>query len=359
MYEYDFHKHHQLVLSKEKYMKRGLCGLVNMGNTCFLNSILQCLSHTLKLTDYFLSGEASASNRHNHHRGKEYYLVMSYHHLLINIWEKNQVLRPKSFFENLCKFKPKYYKHQQQDSHECLMFILEILHKGLCYAVDVDIKGKIKTRTDQLMKRSLEQFKAFYEKEFSFIIQTFNGMFRVEIRCNHCDYTDDVFEPFNCISLDLPNKKGVTLADCLDASLCEKEHIDTFTCEKCKRSGCNKTTELWTVPDYLVVHFKRFKREPNGFTKIETHIEFPLDDIDLTRFVSKDRDDPNNYIYSCYAINYHNGDLDGGHYFSTCKNLDDHWYMFNDGNVSKVPDTQMLTKNAYILFLSRKMTKSC
>lgn len=345
MYEYDFHKHHGIVMSKDHYMKRGLSGLVNQGNTCFLNSIIQCLSNTIKLTDYFLSGEAKRQCRD---RGAEGQLVSSYINLLNNIWESNQILRPRSFLGFLAKLKPKYARLEQQDSHECLMFILDLLHKGIAYSVDIDIKGTVKTKTDQLMKKSLEQFKRFYLDDFSFIVETFNGMFRVNIQCKHCDFEDDIFEPFNCLSLDLADN----LLESFQLNFGKVEDVDTYVCEKCKNQGIKKTTTLWTVPDHLIVHLKRFKVVPRP-SKIDTHMDFPLEDIDLTPFVCKDRSDPNNYIYSCYSINYHTGDMDTGHYYSSAKNMNGDWHMFNDSNVTKVTESHLLTKNAYILFLSR------
>ena len=55
----------------------------------------------------------------------------TYLNLIINAWETNQVLKPKSFVENISKFVPKYFNLDQQDSHECLMYILDYLHKAL------------------------------------------------------------------------------------------------------------------------------------------------------------------------------------------------------------------------------------
>jgi len=354
-YTYDFYTHHELTLKKEVFMKKGLCGLINQGNTCFLNSILQCLSHTLKLTDYFLSGKLKEDSPYENKRRNEYYLVLSYITLLNNIWETNQVLRPKSFFENLAKFVRKYFTLEQQDSHECLVYILDILHRGMSYEIEVNIKGEPQNQSDVLIKKSLEQWKCFYKDNYSYIIEVFNGMFYNNIQCKNCDYKDIVFEPFNCISIDIPNCTSSTLSHCLESYFNTNELIKSWKCEQCKKEGCLKNINLWSLPNYIIIHFKRFT---NTGQKIETFIDFPIDDLDLTQFISKDKNDTNNYIYSCYAINYHNGDLNGGHYWSACKNLNSNWYVFNDANVSKVHDINGLTKNAYIAFFHRKFIKT-
>ena len=104
-YEYDYHTNHELVLNKKKYKSKGLSGLTNMGNKCFMNSILQCLSNTLKLTDYFLSCKYRDDDPDQmNKRKKEYYIVLSYLNLLINMWETNQIIKPKSFVQNLSNF---------------------------------------------------------------------------------------------------------------------------------------------------------------------------------------------------------------------------------------------------------------
>ena len=354
-YEYDFHKHHELELPKEAFSNKGLSGLINLGNKCFMNSIIACLSNTLKLTDYFLSKKYSEDDpQHSNKNKPEYFLVMSYVNLLINIWETNQLLKPKSFVENMSKFIKKYFNLHQQDSHECLMYILDILHKGLSYEIDVEIKGEEKTKHDTLVKESLVTWKSFYEKSYSYLVDIFNGMFHNTITCNNCKTEENVFDPFNCISVNVPvDKQTTNIDECLSNYFDENENIPSWKCEKCNESGCNKSSKLWTLPNYLIIHLKRFT---NDGKKINTQVDFPLDDLNLTKFMSKDKEDPNNYIYSLYAINYHSGTVDSGHYWSCCKNLNNNWYIFNDGNISKFQsENDILTRNAYILFYHRKM----
>jgi ubiquitin C-terminal hydrolase len=358
-YEYDFHKHYELKLNKQTYLSKGLCGLLNLGNKCYMNSILQCLFNSLKLTDYILStdykDDLDVKNRKN-----EQYVLHSYVTLLNHVWESNQLIKPKTFIENLSKFHRKYYSLQQQDSHECLMYILDILHKALAYEIEVDIKGDVKTRTDALMKQSLETWKSFYEKEYSFIIETFYGNLVNNIKCTHCSFTEEVFEPYNNLSISIQDTNS-SLTECLDDYFNNEHLIDTWNCEKCNNHGCNKSSILWTLPNYVIINLKRFKNDGNQTHKNNNLITFPLKDLNLTKYISKDKNDMNNYIYDLYAINYHGGDLNGGHYWSSCKNLDGSWYNFNDGNVSKYNssniESQLITKDAYILFYHRKFIK--
>lgn len=354
-YVYDFHKNHELIQSKKQYLRKGLCGLTNLGNKCFLNSIIQCLSNSLKLTDYFLSQKyVNDDPEQLNKRKEEKFVLITYVQLLVNIWETNQVLKPKSFVENLSNFIKKYNTLQQQDSHECLLFVLDLLHKSLSYEIEVDINGDVQNETDALMKRSLESWKSFYEKNYSFIVETFNGLLYNTVMCNSCKNNEDVFEPYNHLSIDLPDTT-TDLTPCLKTFFQSNESITSWKCSKCNDTGCTKNCKFWSIPNYLIIHLKRFNT--NGMKK-RTQIEFPIEDLNLTEFISTDKKDPNNYIYSLYAVNYHSGDTHGGHYWSCCRNLDDSWYLFNDAHVTKVMNLKdLVTKDAYILFYYRKFIK--
>lgn len=359
--EYDLHLHHNLKKSKISYHKHGLTGLVNLGNRCFMNSVIQCLSNTLKLTDIFLSGDIVKEMDNVANRSSdESKVVIAWNNLIKNVWEHNQLIKPKTIIDSIAKIVPKYKILNQQDSHEFLVYLLDILHRGMGYEIDVEIRGTIRGENDVLMKEFLERWRDFYEKKYSQIVEIFHGMFYNRIACqnDNCNFSENVYEPYNSISLSVPITMNVVkLQECLDNYFNKNEIISSWCCDKCKETGCSKELDLWSIPNYLVIHLKRFT---NSGAKINTHIDYPLDNLDLTKYISKRKGDPNNYIYSLYAVNYHSGSMNGGHYWSACKNIDENWYTFNDGDVSKINNlnlSQIVTPQSYILFYYRKFQK--
>jgi ubiquitin carboxyl-terminal hydrolase 8 len=355
-YKYDIYKHHQLSYPKEKYTKSGLTGIVNLGNRCYNSSIVQCLSNTLKLTDIILTDKENEVLTSSKNKSKKEWLVTnSYINLIRNIWESNHLIKPRSFLDNFGKLYPKFANNNQQDSHEFMMYLLDALHLGFSYEINVDIKGTIQTNRDKLMKLSMENWKTTYEKNYSILVDIFHGVIFNDIQCNNCDNSSIVFEPYTSLSIPVSHDN---LIGCLDSYFEKNEHVETWKCDKCKKMGCKKSIHSWSFPDYLVVHLKRFT---SSGTKITNHIDYPVDNLDLTKYITEDKGDPNNYIYELYAVNYHSGSLQGGHYWSSCKNLDDNWYLYNDACVTKYNDNtinSIVSKEAYILFYRRKYIKS-
>lgn len=356
-FDYDFHKNYELCIKKDVYKNKGLCGIINLGNKCYIDSILQCLSNSLKLTDYLLSGKYKEDLNITVHKN-EHYLLNSYITFVNHVWDENQLIKPKSIIENLSKFHKKYYGVQQHDSHECLLYFLDILHHAMSYEIEIDINGEINCKKDELMKKSLDTWKLFFEKEYSFIIELFYGNMINIITCSNCNFSEEIFEPFNNLSLSLTDN---TLQKCLD-NYFNNYCIETWKCELCFNNGCNKFNKIWSLPNYLIIHLKRFNNENKDTIKNTELITFPIKDLNLTKYISKDKQDMNNYIYDLYAINYHNGNLNNGHYWSACKNMNGYWYNYNDGDVSRYnhnnTDSQLITKDAYILMYHRKFIKS-
>lgn len=345
------------------YKTKGLSGLINLGNTCFMNSILQCLSNTVILTDYFLKNQhVKDSQIYTKHKTitKEIAFVHSYSKIIHAIWSENCLIKPSTFKKVLCLFNERYTGYDQQDSHEFLICILNLLHEGLNYSVNIEINGKVENEHDSLVKLACESFKKEFENEYSIIVDLFYGQFYNLINCTKCNYVEKRFESFNTITLNFPetNTNSLTLTELFKYNFGQDEQINNWECSKvkCKNKICNKNTKLFKLPKFVIIHLNRFKKNHTGelISKNDTLIEFNINNIDLTEFFPSN--EKNNWIYSLYAINYHSGTVDSGHYTSVCKNKDGHWYIYNDANLDKYTNfnkNQLVTKDSYILFLTR------
>lgn len=355
--ELDLYKMFSLKNRYPYYNSKGMSGLINLGNTCFFNSIIQCLSHSIRLTDYFLSKkhlEDEASHRIPPSEEKTF--INIYFNLLVKLWEKNDIVNARNAINTLAKIvKKKSYLTSQQDSHECLVYLLNVLHKGLSYKVEMEITGEVKTDRDKLIRQLYTNYQANFEKNYSVIANLFYGEIINIIDCSKCNYNNNVFELFNTLTLNFPEcepNKNLNITELISHTL-KTETIENYHCEGCKSEGCNRKNYIMRLPNYLIVHLNRFKKTDKQIEKINNLVEFPIENLDLTEYFHPS--EPNNWIYSLYAVNYHSGTTQNGHYWSACHNLDDNWYIYNDENVNKfLNNGSIVTNEAYILFYYRK-----
>lgn len=350
---YDYYTNYNLKIKRQIYKENGLCGLINIGNKCFMNSIIQCLFHTLSFSDYLLSCDYKKDLTVKNKDRPEHFVLLSYILLINHVFDENQLIKPRTLVENICKIHKKYFSLRQQDAHEFLLLLLDIFHNSLSYTTKWTIEGTPITTHDKLVHESLQTWKTFYEKDDSFFIDTFNGMTLSKITCENCQEITNTFNPFSTTTLCLGENSS--LKELLKRNFEMSSNLQDFLCEKCNKKGtCRKKTNLWKLPNYFIIHLNRFK---DNLKKNNMPIDFPLENLNLTEYVSPDKMDENNYIYDCYAINCHTGNTEGGHYYSICRKLDNPWYIFDDGNVSKCNEFSSGVKDAYILFYHRKFIK--
>ncbi|KAE9973495.1 hypothetical protein EG328_004395 [Venturia inaequalis] len=151
-------------------------------------------------------------------------------------------------------------------------------------------------------------------------------------------------------------KNGISLDDCFTAT--SKGEVLTeenkWYCNRCKAlRQAEKTLEIWTAPDVLVIHLKRFSANRNLRDKIDVKVDFPIDGLDLTDRVGVS--DGKTLKYDLFAVDNHYGGLGGGHYTAFAKNfLDDNWYEYNDSSVSQCSPTKAITSAAYLLLYRRQ-----
>ncbi|CAH8337343.1 unnamed protein product [Eruca vesicaria subsp. sativa] len=152
----------------------------------------------------------------------------------------------------------------------------------------------------------------------------------------------------------------VSLFSCLDAFLAEEPlgPGDMWSCPACKEpKPANKKLYLWKLPEILVVHLKRFTYTRLLTSKIDTFVDFPVHDLDLSKYVKNK--DGESYLYELYAISNHYGGMGGGHYTAYAKLMDENkWYEFDDTRVSAVDESEIKTSAAYVLFYRRVGSES-
>ncbi|KAM3864738.1 ubiquitin carboxyl-terminal hydrolase 43a [Diretmus argenteus] len=177
-----------------------------------------------------------------------------------------------------------------------------------------------------------------------------------------------------------------TLDECFQLYTKEEQLApdDAWKCPHCKQlqQGMVKMS-LWTLPDILILHLKRFRQVGERRNKLSTLVRFPLAGLDMAPHVVKrsqsmrnlgawppawkqpsgqnhqpsDMTLPLDYLYDLYAVCNHHGGMHGGHYTAYCRNsVDGLWYSYDDSSVDLVPEEEVCTRGAYILFYQRRNT---
>ncbi|XP_021652407.2 ubiquitin carboxyl-terminal hydrolase 8 isoform X3 [Hevea brasiliensis] len=183
----------------------GLTGLQNLGNTCFMNSAIQCLAHTPKLVDYFLRDYRKEINRENP-LGMNGELALAFGDLLRKLWAPGaSPVAPRMFKLKLAKFAPQFSGYNQHDSQEFLSFLLDGLHEDLNH---VKCKPYIEVKdADNRSDKEVadEYWQNHLARNDSIIVDLYQGQYRSTLVCPICKQKSVTFDPFMYLSLPLPS----------------------------------------------------------------------------------------------------------------------------------------------------------
>ena len=335
----------------EKYKNKGLTGLKNLGNTCFINSIIQCLLHTYELKEFLDDNDYKQKLS----KTPDSKLLIEYDDLQKIMWSKNHIISPNKFLyeiQNISRIKKNelFTGYSQNDAIEFLTFLIECFHNGLSRKVNITIKGKIENEKDKLAKLCYERLKNMQEKEYSEIINIFYGIQVTQILDyqNSDNILSNTCDPFFMVNLPIPtNKKNITIYDCFDLHTAKEELIgeNGWKNDDGVKMDIYKYLLYWNLPKILIIDLKRYNYT---LRKNNSLIQFPLEELDLTKYVVGYNS--NKYIYDCYGVCNHSGNNLGGHYTSFVKNQNGKWYLYNDTMVSEVKKNQVVSAKAYCLF---------
>uniref|UniRef100_A0A8C7K0H6 Ubiquitin carboxyl-terminal hydrolase n=1 Tax=Oncorhynchus kisutch TaxID=8019 RepID=A0A8C7K0H6_ONCKI len=289
--------------------------------------------------------------------------------------------------------------HTVKYAHSLTHTLYPLIHK-LCFP----------SSTAQLFLGAKKQKQSHYR---SVISDIFDGSILSLVQCLTCDRVSTTVETFQDLSLPIPGKEDlaklhssihqnlpaktgvsldvygsqgwityimdsirrfvvscipswfwgpmVTLEDCLAAFFAadELKGDNMYSCERCKklRNGV-KYCKVLRLPEILCIHLKRFRHEVMYSFKINSHVAFPLEGLELRPFLAKDS--PSQITtYDLLSVICHHGTAGSGHYIAYCQNvINGQWYEFDDQYVTEVHETVVQNAEAYVLFYRKSSEES-
>lgn len=419
-------KMEQIDIERRKYTTRGLSGYINIGNTCYMNAALQAFCATDLLITYFLNDKSEYYYKNDLKHGciiklaKKYRmthdsenielnvkdikiefkksLTYKFRNILLCYWRLNCRIKPKQFKKSLGDAAEIFRDFSQNDSHECISYIIDRLHEEtktdviikihdtlpkevLDYinnknkyfqmieiAEDKDTKKLIhseyiKYRLDNLravaISESLESWKSLMKKNHSIITDIFTSLYYNDVTCLKCKNVNFRYEINNTLTLEIPDMRKVSLYDCLDTHFVDTVLSDESAYECCEcNEKCDavKRIKFWHTPARLIISLKRFMYHGSRTMKNNKDIDFPITDLNLSKYISEYTG--NDAIYNLYSVVHHYGGPSSGHYVAHTKNhTNNEWYLYDDSNVLHIPadkiESKLIDSSAYVLFYEK------
>ena len=359
---------------------RGLRGSVNMGNTCFMASVVQALAATTAVTEYFLREnhrEAACDAEHCLACAFDDYLARSFGEengggalvacdLLYTWWSNDR----------------SFARQAQQDAHEFFLHFVSIAHANVTGArlrpkKRRNVVGLATILSLEALHESddedetTERERAAAETEASacecVFHRAFAGLLRSDVSCVSCGACSTQLEPTVGVSLDVRSSTSETtsLEACLEdftaIEVIQSHEGATRVCAECSVASTSyeKRMRFERAPRVLNVHLKRFEGDFESMRKNDAHVRFPLV-LDLSPYVSdatpssssaSNSSTPSERLssYRLYAVVVHSGVLEGGHYVAYVKRRG-RWFLCDDASVEPVSETRVLEAQAFMLF---------
>ena len=365
-------------MSTEIITKYGVSKYKNMGNTCYMNSILHILQQVPLFIEYITKFQFRDAFLLKYQAKteeiKETLTFELFRLFRASVENDDTSITPTSFKIMVGKKNDMFEGFQQQDSQEFFNFLISQLEEEIGLKtkiiigsfvddIETDMVSPIFSLRNIIAAKSKEQFQC---REYSPLKNMFNGMTITTKRCSCCESINNVFEPFVTLGLSIPNNNNeYSVYDCLDHMVHEEQldHNNRLNCDMCGiKNRFMSHIKLWQTPKVVVIHLKRFLTNSYGIPirKLNNMITYPIRDLDLSKYFDEASPYKSSCKYDLIGVNIHiafgGGSINCGHYKSYVKNMiNNKWNIYNDGNevvnITKMED--IINKDAYLLFYYR------
>lgn len=334
-------------------------GLLNLGNTCFLNTVLQAFWRCPPLVEYLLNDRTrTPATRKESKKGP---LVSA---LQMFFMDMERAVEPtyqpvgvvSALVNTVRACDDDWYKpHQQADAAECIQYLLDGIHDAIYRQVRITIHGDATTSEQALQVKALQSWSQFFAKEYSPIVQHFYGQYQIRIQCANCKTVSVRYEPWMMLKAPIPGGDMVgadvpTFESCMNAAFAP-ETIPDYDCEHCKSpQRATMITRISKLPNILLFTFKRFT---NKGAKIRGQIDWDLESLSLRPWMAFTRCPFSDTVitakFRTFAVIEHAGSSRGGHYRMFARDNKD-WLVCDDETVRPVDTARVISPDSYVIF---------
>jgi ubiquitin C-terminal hydrolase len=342
---------------------KGICGMMNMRNTCYVNSCIQVLRAVSEWSSYCVDKkhipEIYEKNKNNHTR-----ILFAFHELLKSLWSAHHpsYVRPSGFLETIRDIvKGTIYEQFghpiPNDCHEYLVYLLDNFHEATKQNVNSEIVeapySQQNKNENEKLKMRIEAHRAwakFLEKNMSPVVELFFGLIRKTVTCANCNNKTYNWEPFNILKIPC---EGNSLVEWIQNEFKISE-IEGFDCEKCRpnRQLAHTVSHIWMLPKALFVSISRFNYDGK---KKQDHVPYKGENIAFKDiFAPESNEDSKNWEYQLRGVIDHHGSHLGGHYTSQfCHPQSNEWWFMDDERTQKM-NNPIFGSSTYIMLFKRK-----
>uniref|UniRef100_A0A5B7AGH3 ubiquitinyl hydrolase 1 n=1 Tax=Davidia involucrata TaxID=16924 RepID=A0A5B7AGH3_DAVIN len=304
------------------------CGLINCGNSCYANAVLQCLAFTPPLNTYLLQGLHSKSCEK-----KGWCFTCEFERLILKAKEGNSPLSPIGILSRMQNIGSHLGNGREEDAHEFLRYAIDTMQSICLKEAGVNASGS--------------------SEETTLIGLTFGGYLRSKIKCMKCGGKSERHEKMMDLTVEIGGDIG-TLEEAL-RQFTGTEILDgenKYQCSRCKSyEKAKKKLTILEAPNVLTIALKRF--QSGKFGKLNKAIRFP-EILNLAPYMSGTSD--KSPIYGLYGVVVHLDIMNAafsGHYVCYVKNIENKWFKIDDSTVKAVELERVLNKGAYMLLYAR------